>query len=208
MKTKTTKTATKTATKTVEKRRTKVKQSSLLHWQTTCKEMEKSCPMETDLTGDPWCSLEPKNVFYHVKNGKHYCYGVDEIFSIIHLGFTSRDTSYEVPPLRFQLPRDSYDRSAFTKDFFTAFQKHIKKYGQIPQEPEVCYFLRYYQQFYDDPTIQPFLSQLNPDKVKLSDAIDKFLMRHRYIDINLVSSQWYWLTNKRPRNMKRFLFSN
>lgn len=197
---------TKTRKEKIKKDKVKTKEKNVSGWEKTCKEMEKTCPMETDLMGDNWCSLDPKDVFYYVKNDKRYCYGVQEIFSIIHLGFTARDTSYEVPPLRFQLPRDSYDRSVFTKDFFTAFRKHLQKHGQLPQEPEVCYFLKYYQQFYDNPLIQNFIPQLNPDKVKLSDTIDKFLMKNRYIDINLVTGQWYWLRNKKPQDLKKFIF--
>lgn len=176
-------------------------------WQKTCKEMEEKCPMETDLSGDNWCSLEKKDVFYYTKDGKRFCYGVEEIFSIIHLGFTARDTSYQVPPLRLQLPRDSYDRSAFTKEFFKSFKKHIKKHGQVPKEPEVCYFLKYYNEFYNDKDIQPFLNQTDPNKVQLSNAIDRFLLKHRTVDINMNTSKWSWLAGKEPRNKRTFLFS-
>jgi len=175
-------------------------------WHNKCKEMEQKCPMETDLSGDSWCSLEPKDVFYYVKNGRRFCYGVNEIFSIIHLGFTARDTSYEVPPLRLQLPRDSYDRSPFTKDFFVEFTKHIKKHKQLPIEPEVCYFLKYFREFYNDRKIRPFLNQTNPPKVQLSNTIDHFLLKHKDVDINLNTSKWFWLPNKNPRNIFKYLF--
>ena len=190
--------------KTTKQKLQKSKQKTT--WQKTCKEMEEKCPMETDLSGDNWCSLDKKDVFYYVKDGKRFCYGVEEIFSIIHLGFTARDTSYQVPPLRLQLPRDSYDRSSFTKDFFKAFKEHIKKHRQMPKEPEVCYFLKYYKNFYDNRDIQRFLTQVDPNKVQLSNIIDRFLMTHREIDINMNTSKWFWLTGKEPRNKKTYLF--
>lgn len=199
----------KTTTKTKQKvvvAVQKSKQKTTTTWQKTCKEMEEKCPMETDLSGDNWCSLDKKDVFYYVKDGKRYCYGVEEIFSIIHLGFTARDTSYQVPPLRLQLPRDSYDRTAFTKDFFKTFKEHIKKHRQVPKEPEVCYFLKYYKQFYDDRNIQTFMTQVDPNKVQLSNTIDQFLMTHRHIDINMNTSKWFWLTGKEPRNKRTYLF--
>lgn len=192
--------------KSKQKTTTKTKQKTTTTWQKTCKEMEEKCPMDTDLSGDNWCSLDKKDVFYYVKDGKRYCYGVEEIFSIIHLGFTARDTSYQVPPLRLQLPRDSYDRSSFTKDFFKAFKEHIKKHRQMPKEPEVCYFLKYYKNFYDNRDIQRFLTQVDPNKVQLSNIIDRFLMTHREIDINMNTSKWFWLTGKEPRNKKTYLF--
>jgi hypothetical protein len=162
--------------------------------------------METDLSGDPWCSLDAKDVFYYTKNGKKFCYGVAEIFSIIHLGFTARDTSYEVPPLRFQLPRDSYDRTPFTKDFFTAFKAHLKKHGQTPTQPEVCYFIKYVNKFYTDRAIVPFLSQRDPNKVQMSNAIDNFLLRYKEIDINMRTDKWFWRRGNTPRNMRQYLF--
>lgn len=193
----------KTKQKVVAVQKSKQKTTS---WQKTCKEMEAKCPMETDLSGDNWCSLDKKDVFYYVKDGKRFCYGVEEIFSIIHLGFTARDTSYQVPPLRLQLPRDSYDRSSFTKEFFKAFHEHIKKHRQIPKEPEVLYFLKYYKAFYDNRDIQQFLTQVDPPKVQLSNAIDRFLMTQREIDINMDTSKWFWLTGKEPRNKRTYLF--
>lgn len=192
----------KTKQKTVSDQKTKQKT-----WQKTCKQMEEKCPMQTDLSGDNWCSLQPKNVFYYEKNGKRFCYGVDEIFSIIHLGFTSRDTSYEVPPLRLQLPRDSYDRSPFTKDFFITFKQHTQKYRQLPKDPEVAYFLKHMNEFYS-PTIQEYMHQLEPNKVRLSDAIDRFLMKHHDIDINLETSTWYWLPGKRPVNLYSYVYNS
>lgn len=197
------KTPTKTKQKIVAIQKSKQKTTS---WQKTCKEMEENCPMETDLSGDNWCSLDKKEVFYYVKNGKRFCYGIGEIFSIIHLGFTARDTSYEVPPLRLQLPRDSYDRTPFTKDFFKAFKDHIKKHRQIPKEPEVCYFIKYYKAFYNNRNIQQYLTQVDPPKVQLSNAIDQFLMAHQEIDINMNTSKWFWLTGKEPRNKRTYLF--
>lgn len=184
----------------------KSKQKTKTTWQTTCKEMEEKCPMQTDLSGDNWCSLDKKDVFYYVKDGKRFCYGVEEIFSIIHLGFTARDTSYQVPPLRLQLPRDSYDRSSFTKEFFKAFREHIKKHGQTPKEPEVLYFLKYYMEFYNNRNIQQYLTDMDPPKVHLSNAIDNFLMAHEEIDINMNTSKWFWLAGKEPRNKRTYLF--
>lgn len=183
------------------------KQQHKQAWNKTCKEMEEKCPMETDLSGDNWCSLEPKDVFYYEKNGKRFCYGVDEIFSIIHLGFTARDTSYQIPPLRLQLPRDSYDRTPFTKSFFKAFKDHIKKHRQIPKQPEVCYFLKYYKFFYDNSYIQQIMNQVDPSKVQLSNAIDRFLMGQREIDINMNTSKWFWLAGKEPTNKFNYIFS-
>ena len=130
---------------------------------------------------------------------------MDEIFSSIHLVFTARDTSYEVPPLRLQLPRDSYDRTPFTKDFFVAFKDHVKKHRQVPRQPEVAYFLRYVSEFYDSPDIQPFLSQLDPNKVRLSNAIHAFLMKHRDIDINLRRSVWFWLPLRQPTHLHQYV---
>lgn len=177
----------------------------VLEWKEKCKKMEESCPMDTDLSGDKWCSLRPKDVFYYQKDGKNYCYGVKEIFSIIHLGFTARDTSYEVPPLRLQLPRDSYDRSVFTKDFFKALKEHIFKYGIIPHEPEVCYFLKYYEKFYMDRAIRSFLTQTDPNKVQLSNAIQKFLLKYKSIGLNLNTDKWFW-KRSRPNDMINFIF--
>lgn len=203
------KTKTKTKNKTKSKDKTKTKSKDKTNektWDNECKKMEQECPMETDLSGDTWCSLNEKDVFHFKDNNKHFCYGVLEIFSIIHMGFTARDTSYEVPPLRFQLPRDSYDRTPFTKKFFVEFMKHIKKHKQVPTQPEVCYFLKHFENFYNDPVIQPFLTQKDPNKVPLSNAIDQFLLRFREIDINFHTSEWYWLQGKQPRNMKKYLF--
>jgi hypothetical protein len=193
---------TKQSTKTKQKTKQQNK-----GWRETCKEMEEKCPMDTDLSGDNWCSLEPKNVFYYEKNGKRSCYGVDEIFSIIHLGFTARDTSYQVPPLRFQLPRDSYDRTPFTKEFFKKFKEHNRKYRHVPKQPEVCYFLKHYREFYNDDNIKPFLTQLDPNKVNLSNAIDQFLLKHRHIDINMRTSNWFWLPGKEPQNKFNYIFN-
>lgn len=190
-----------------QKNKTKQQKTKTKTWDTACKEMEEKCPMETDLSGDNWCSLDPKDVFYFTKDGKRFCYGVEEIFSIIHMGFTARDTSYQVPPLRFQLPRDSYDRTPFSKEFFHAFQKHLKKHPHIPKEPEVCYFLKFYKEFYDSPSIHPFLTETNPNKVQLSNAIDNFLMKHRHIDINMDTSRWFWMAGKEPRNKKTYMMS-
>lgn len=194
---------TKTKQKIVAVQKSKQKTTS---WQKTCKEMEEKCPMETDLSGDNWCSLDEKEVFYYVKDGKRFCYGVGEILSIIHLGFTARDTSYEVPPLRLQLPRDSYDRTPFTKDFFKAFKDHIKKHRQIPKEPEVLYFLKYYIEFYNNRNIQQYLTDMDPPKVRLSNAIDQFLMAHEEIDMNMNTSKWFWLAGKEPSNKRTYLF--
>jgi hypothetical protein len=194
----------KSKQKTVARQKTKQPKTT---WQKTCKEMEEKCPMETDLSGDNWCSLDKKDVFYYVKDGKRFCYGVEEIFSIIHLGFTARDTSYQVPPLRLQLPRDSYDRTPFTEDFFKSFKAHIKKHGQTPKEPEVCYFLKYYKQFYNNPKIKPFLTQMDPNKVQLSNAIHEFLMKPRHIQINMGTSKWEWLPRKQPTSISTYLDS-
>lgn len=185
--------------------KTKTKQQST--WNKTCKEMEQKCPMETDLSGDPWCSLSEKDVFYYKKDNKHFCYGVDEIFSIIHLGFTARDTSYEVPPPRLQLPRDSYDRTPFTADFMTKFRDHVRRHRHTPHHPEVCYFLKHVDGFYNDRAITPFLHRSNPDKVQLSNAIITFLMRHREIDFNLHTDKWKWMPGKKPVSMIRYLSS-
>jgi hypothetical protein len=205
-KAKTTKTKTK-AVKTKVKTIQKQKQKQDDGWQKTCKEMEEMCPMETDLSGDNWCSLDPKSVFYYKKDNKRFCYGVEEIFSIIHLGFTARDTSYEVPPLRLQLPRDSYDRTPFPKEFFKLFKEHIYKNRIYPSQPEVCYFLKNYRKFYDDTDIKPFLTQTDPNKVQLSNAINRFLLKDRSIDINMNTSKWVWLPGKKPLNLRLYIWA-
>jgi len=115
------------------------------------------------------------------------------------------DTSYEVPQLRLQLPRDVYTRKVFPKDFITKLLERIGKIGgglgTIPLYPDqtaVFYFLKYYKKFYSDPTIKRFLKERNPNKVELSNAIAKFLRIGLIDQLNDDELEWWFKRKYEP----------
>lgn len=159
--------------------------------------MEKTCPMDTDLEGDNWCSLQQKDIVYYNEDGNVYCYKIVDVLKIIHQEFTALDTSYQLPPLRLNLPRDSFNRSVFPLKFIDAVVKKIKR-NTITADvafPEVMYFLRHRKRFYQK--LEPFLTQREPNKVQLSQAIEGFLKGSR----NLVMK-------RDTRNQIRWDFKN
>jgi hypothetical protein len=168
--------------------------------------MEKKCPMDCDLETTPWCEHDEKDVFYVNENGNTYCYTIQEIFEILHTGFTALDTSYEVPPLRLQLPRDSYSRAIFSKKFIEQLINKIKITKDVPRYPEVSYFLKYYEKFYNNKQLKPFLQGGNDDqKVKLSKAIATFLNSKKDIKHVQNDIRMYWKFIKNINNIYQYI---
>lgn len=131
----------------------------------------KKCENEETLQGEEWKDLHKEEV---VSFGK-YCFTLPEIFSIIHRELTSTDTSYQVPPLRLQVPRDPYTRKPFPLEFM----KHVR--GKIsakiiPTFHDVMFFFHYLEQFYRLDVVKKVLAGENSvSKAKLSMDIEKFL---------------------------------
>lgn len=170
--------------------------------------MEKTCPMDTDLEGDNWCSLQQKDVVYYKEDGNVYCYKVVDVLKIIHREFTALDTSYQLPPLRLNLPRDSFNRSVFPLKFIDAVVKKIKR-NTITADvafPEVMYFLRHRNRFYR--TLQSFLTQREPNKVQLSQAIERFFTASRDLTMQRQTRdqiKWNFRTNVPVRRLYDYI---
>lgn len=199
----------KTQTKTLAKQ--KQKPAGATTWEEECKTMEKTCPMDCDLVGTNWCELDQKDVFFFKEGGKTFCYSMEEVYNIIHTGFTAMDTSYQLPPLTLQLPRDSFNRTPFSRAFFDAFVFKLQKQKSknLPRKfPEVAYFLRNYTRFFDDPAIQPFLRDQSSNKVQMSKAIESFLTRDGTLKIKRedLTFKWKFAPNKKPRSFRKFIF--
>lgn len=153
-------------------------------WEQVCKEMEQKCPMDTTLEGDAWCETRESEVIFHTVGDEVYCYKIEDIFRILHQGFTALDTSYQRPhPRRFQLPRDSFTRSVLPLSLMNLVVEKLTPQilTRIPIYPEVLHFLRHRVAFYRE--LQPFITTMNPDKVALSRAIEQFLSRDRKITL-------------------------
>lgn len=137
--------------------------SSSSWWKTRCEN-------EGTLQGQEWKDLRPNDV---VSFGK-YCFTLPEIFSILHTEFTATDTSYQVPPLRLQVPRDPYTRQPFTLEFMKQVRNKLTL-TTMPEYPEVLYFFHHLLDFYKLPVVKEVMENKNVSKASMSMAISNFL---------------------------------
>ena len=134
----------------------------------------KKCENEETLQGEEWKGLCKDEV---VSFGK-YCFTLPEIFNIIHTELTATDTSYQVPPLRLQVPRDPYTRKPFTLEFMKQVREKINT-KMIPKFHEVIYFFHHLEKFYQLNVVKMVLAADNSvSKATLSMEIEKFLTSH------------------------------
>jgi len=123
------------------------------------------------LQSQEWNDVSKDNVIRF----QGFCFTLPEVYSMIHRAFTSTDTSYLIAPLRLQIPCEPFGRVPFTLAFFLQLRKKMKE-SNVPQYPEVLYFLRHVRKFYDsDNPIHRFITIRDPNKVQVSHAIEKFL---------------------------------
>lgn len=121
-------------------------------WNTKeCKDMEQKCPMDSNFLGDTWCEQPKKDV---VRTADYkFCFNQAELLRMTHTSFTATDTSYQIPPLRLQLPRDQY-RKLIPKSIFLDIKKNILETRRPDLEDilldyvELTYFLSYIDEFY------------------------------------------------------------
>jgi hypothetical protein len=123
------------------------------------------------LQSDDWADIPSRQVLRF--NGN--CFTVRDIYGILHHAFTATDTSYQVPPLRLQVPREPFARKPFTLDFFLQLRKKVNL-TNLPTQPEVAYFLRHVRKFYaPNSPIHPFLTN-SQNRSEMSRAIESFFL--------------------------------
>jgi hypothetical protein len=177
-------------------------------WAQKCKRMEKECPMDCDLETNEWCSFpDERGLFFWRHNGDVFCYRFDEIFQNLHREFTALDTSYQIPPLRLKIPRDTYTRRFYTREFFDEFMATLQRqptYRFSHNFPEVLYFLRYYREFF---TQQHQFAHMSP--VAMSQYVEAFFNRYPELNLQRVNNgmeiQWIFRPRSRSRNIRHYL---
>lgn len=187
-----------------------------------CKHMEKSCPLDCDLEGTSWCKFNQKDVFYYESKGLVYCYNICELCRIIHNAFISTDNSHLVRVPMLKVPKDVYTNKVMDRHFIQNLKERLKTIREtnlFDMHPELAYFFRNYNAFYDDPAIQKLMEDDYPNKVQLSRAIQRFFTRSgelewklgrvafRYGDARTTEhARWVFKEGKHPRNIFRYVF--
>ena len=155
-------------------------------WQKKCKEMERKCPVDTNFVGDTWCE-QPETL---VVNSPNYssCFNKEEVMKITHTGFTALDLSYQVPPLRLQLPRDPYNRKLIPKVVFADIKKNLftaKNQQEIKKiiwmHDELSYFLKHLDDFYTTFD-KPKYTKDEVTPVELSKDLENWFLKHKRPD--------------------------
>lgn len=180
-----------------------------------CHHMKKICPTETDLSGIDWCEYPEEGLYYFKddRDNKVSCFSVQDIYEIISSSFTGESDDGEIS---LQLPRDPYTRKIFTKNFIKKFLKHLRRLKADVNNlirPHVVYFLRNYEEFYEDPQIKPFLTKntlTKKEKRELSEAIEDFLTETEEIEHGWTTGPkrwWFWVNEKnKPTNLYAYIF--
>jgi len=106
--------------------------------------------MNTDLTGDEWCSITPSNRLVSFDNFK-FCTTLDEFYSIVESalnhGYTSALSAAFNQSLPI-IPREPFRREMIPEKMVEAVYKKMKELKHYPKTPAVQYFMKHYQEFY------------------------------------------------------------
>lgn len=155
-------------------------------WRTKdCKDMEEKCPMDSNFLGDTWCEQSKKDI---VKTADFkFCFNKIEVLRMTHTNFTSTDTSYQIPPLRLQLPRDQYrkliPKSIFSEiktNLFDPDSSHNELREMVTLYEELSYFLNHLEEFYaifDKPSYRN--DTVTP--AHLSRDLEKWFTKHKNV---------------------------
>ena len=140
-----------------------------------------------------------------------------DLEEIIHQAFTTADVflGSENSVLRLTFPRDAYTRTIFDKEFIRLYKERFKIFKPKWIPIEIAYFLRHYERFYDNPVLKKLMKEKEPNKVVMSNEIQKFFLSTgeleclrntdvRYNDGSVDHMRWVF--KKPPKNLMKYIY--